>query len=40
MVAGLRARRPAVTGSPANGDQMLLWDERIIQAIRRFLRLS
>ena len=40
VVAGLRARRPAVTGSHPSGDQMLLWDERTIQAIRRFLRLS
>jgi hypothetical protein len=40
VVAGLRARGPATTGSPGTDDQMLLWDERIVQAIRRFLRLS
>ncbi len=40
IAAGLRARRPAETDAPAAGDQMLLWDQRIILAIRRFLRLS
>ena len=40
LVAGLRARRPSAAGPSADGDQLLLWDERIVQAIRRFLRLS
>jgi hypothetical protein len=40
LVAGLRARRPASSGTPGEGDPMLLWDQRIIQAIRRFLHLS
>jgi Bacterial Ig domain/Bacterial Ig-like domain/Chitobiase/beta-hexosaminidase C-terminal domain len=39
-VAGFRARRPAPASQSANGDQMLLWDQRLIEAIRRFLRLS
>ena len=40
VVAILRARRP-VAAPPAGGDdQMLLWDTRIIQAIRRLLHLS
>jgi hypothetical protein len=40
LVAGFRARRPAPPGAVGEGDQMLLWDQRIIQAIRRFLHLS
>jgi hypothetical protein len=40
IVAAFRARRRAAEGSPAGGDQMLLWDQRIMQAIRRFLHLS
>jgi hypothetical protein len=40
IVAGLRARRPAPSGAPGEADQMLLWDQRILQAIRRFLHLS
>jgi hypothetical protein len=40
ILAGLRARRPAADGAPHDPDQMLLWDQRIIQAIRGFFRLS
>jgi hypothetical protein len=36
---GLRARRPAVARSLGTGDDVLLWDQRIIQAIRRVLGL-
>jgi hypothetical protein len=39
-VAGFRARRPAPANGSTTGDQMLLWDQRLIAAIRRFLRLS
>ena len=38
--AVLRARRPAAAPPAGGDDQMLLWDARIIQAIRRFLHLS
>ncbi|HSE80444.1 MAG TPA: Ig-like domain-containing protein, partial [Gaiellaceae bacterium] len=40
LIAGLRARRPAPAAPAAQGDQLLLWDQRIVRAIRRFLRLS
>jgi hypothetical protein len=40
LVAGFRARRPAAEGAPRESDSMLLWDQRILEAIRRFLRLS
>ena len=40
IVAAFRARRTAAEGSPASGGQLLLWDQRIIGAIRRFLHLS
>jgi PASTA domain len=40
VVAVLRARRPAVTDEEADGEQLLLWDQRIVEAIRRFLRLG
>ena len=40
VVAFLRARRPFPTVRSSDGDQMLLWDQRILDAIRRFLRLS
>ncbi len=39
VAAGLRARRPAVARSLGSGDDVLLWDQRIIQAIRRVLGL-
>jgi hypothetical protein len=40
LIAGLRARRPAAAASAPQGDQLLLWDQRIAGAMRRFLRLS
>ncbi len=40
VVAILRARRPAAAPPAGGDDQMLLWDTRIIQAIRRLLHLS
>jgi len=39
VAAGLRARRPVVARSLGSGDDVLLWDQRIIQAIRRVLGL-
>ena len=40
VVAILRARRPFPAVRSSGGDPMLLWDQRILDAIRRFLRLS
>ncbi len=40
IAAGLRARRPSTTSGPRDPDELRLWDQRIIEAIRRFLRLS
>ena len=40
VVAILRARRPFPAVRSSDGDPMLLWDQRILDAIRRFLRLS
>jgi hypothetical protein len=37
--AGFRARGPATRRSTRDPEQMLLWDERLLQAIRRFLSL-
>jgi hypothetical protein len=39
IAAGLRTRRPADGEVPRDPDQMLLWDQRIIQSIRSFFRL-
>jgi hypothetical protein len=40
VAAGLRARGPRPSTVASDPDQMLLWDQRLLQAIRRFLRIS
>jgi hypothetical protein len=40
VAAGFRARGPAGSRGTSDPEQMLLWDQRLLLAIRRFLRLS
>jgi large repetitive protein len=40
VAAGLRARGPATSRAASDPEQILLWDQRLLLAIRRFLRLS
>jgi hypothetical protein len=36
--AGLRTRGPSPSRRASDPEQLLLWDQRLVQAIRRFLR--